>query len=257
MRPSTLLITGASSGIGRALALEYARGGAKLALCARRADELDVTAAEARKLGGSALCIPVDVTAPASVADAVARADRELGSLDMVIANAGRGDTRLSTRLEWSDVGPVIDVNVTGAFATLVAAIPVFVAQRRGHLVGVSSLAGRRGLPTSAAYSASKAAVSVFLESLRIDLGPAGIHVTDVRPGFVATPINEGAKHPMPFRWPVDKAAAHVARRLERAPAVVAFPWPLVLATNVGRLLPDWIYERVVRAQSPSRASKA
>jgi NAD(P)-dependent dehydrogenase (short-subunit alcohol dehydrogenase family) len=253
-RPGTLLIAGASSGIGRALALEYARGGAKLVLCARRASELDETAASVKGLGGDATCIPLDVTDVDAVHEAVRRADRDLGGLDMVIANAGRGDTRLSTRLTWDDVGPVLDVNVRGAMATLVAAIPVFLAQKHGHLVGVSSLAGSRGLPTSAAYSASKAAVSVFLESLRIDLAPTGIRVTDVQPGFVATPINEKATHPMPFRWPVDKAARHIARRLERAPAVVAFPWPLVLATRLGRLLPPWIYDRMMRAQSPSRS---
>jgi NADP-dependent 3-hydroxy acid dehydrogenase YdfG len=253
-RPATLLITGASSGIGRALALEYARGGTKLALCARRADELEATAAEARKLGGTALCIPLDVTDVKAVGEAVKRADGELGSLDMVIANAGRGDTRLSTLLTWDDVGPVLDVNARGAMATLVAAIPVFLAQKHGHLVGVSSLAGVRGLPTSAAYSASKAALSVFLESLRIDLAPTGIRVTDVQPGFVATPINESAGYPMPFRWPVDKAVRHIARRLESAPPMVAFPWPLVLASRFGRLLPAWIYDRVVRGQSPTHA---
>ena len=250
-RPGTLLITGASSGIGRTLALQYARGGTKLALCARRAAELGETADAARKLGaGSTLCIPLDVTDVEAVNEAVQRADRDLGGLDMVIANAGRGDTKLSTRLAWSDVGPVFDVNVRGAVATLLAAIPVFLAQKHGHLVGVSSLAGARGLPTSAAYSASKAALSVFLESLRIDLAPTGIRVTDVQPGFVATALNEKAKHPMPFRWPVDQAAAHIARRLERAPAVVAFPWPLVLATRFARLLPAWLYDRIVRAQS-------
>ena len=256
-RPRTLLITGASSGIGRALALEYARGGTKLALCARREADLEATASSARELGGTALCIPLDVTDVDAVAEAVKHADRELGGLDMVIANAGRGDTKLSTRLTWGDVGPVIDVNVTGAMATLVAAIPVFLAQKHGHLVGVSSLAGARGLPTSAAYSASKAALSVFLESLRIDLAPTGLRVTDVQPGFVATPINEKADFPMPFKWPVDKAAAVIARRLERAPPVVAFPWPLVLATRLGRILPAWIYDRVVRAQSPGGAHSA
>jgi NADP-dependent 3-hydroxy acid dehydrogenase YdfG len=249
-RPSTVLITGASSGIGRALALEYARGGAKLALCARRADELDVTAAEAKKLGGSALCIPLDVRDVQAVADGVKRADHELGGLDMVIANAGRGDTKHSTRLAWENVGPVIDVNVTGAMATLVAAIPVMIAQKKGQLVGVSSLAGSRGLPTSAAYSASKAALAVFLESLRIDLAPAGIRVTDVQPGFVATPINEGATHPMPFRVPVDEAARLIVRRLESAPAVLAFPWPMVALTRFGRMLPAWLYDRIVRGQA-------
>lgn len=254
MRPHTLLITGASSGIGRALALEYARGGARLALCARREPELESVAAEVRSLGGAALCIPVDVRDTAAVGDAVRRADRDLGSLDMVIANAGRGDTKLGTLLTWDDVGPVIDVNVRGAMATLVAAIPVFVAQQRGHLVGVSSLAGIRGLPTSAAYSASKAALSAFLESLRIDLARAGVRVTDVQPGFVATPINEHAKHPMPFRWPVTKAARHIARRLERAPAVVAFPWPLVVATRVARVLPSWLYDWAMRHSGPASA---
>jgi NADP-dependent 3-hydroxy acid dehydrogenase YdfG len=249
-RPSTLLITGASSGIGRALALEYARGGTKLAVCARREAELEETASEARKLGGSALCIPLDVRDVDAVHEAVKRADRELGSLDMVIANAGRGDTKIATRLAWDDVGPLLDVNVRGAMATLVAAIPVMVAQKQGQLVGVSSLAGIRGLPTSAAYSASKAALSTFLESLRIDLAPAGVRVTDVMPGFVATPINANATHPRPFMWPVEKAAAHVARRLESAPPVVAFPWPLVLATRFGRLLPAWIYDRVVRGSA-------
>jgi len=253
-RPSTLLITGASSGIGRALAVEYGAGGASLALCARREAELAKVADEVRAAGGSAVTIPVDVADVDAVAEAVRRAERDLGSLDMVIANAGRGDTQLATRLTWKDVGPVVDVNVRGAFATLVAAIPVFVAQQRGHLVGISSLAGVRGLPTSAAYSASKAALSVFLESLRIDLAPVGIRVTDVQPGFVATPPNENARHPMPMLWPVEKAARTIAHRLEGAPAVVAFPWPLVLATRLSRLLPAWIYDRVVRSQSPASA---
>jgi NAD(P)-dependent dehydrogenase (short-subunit alcohol dehydrogenase family) len=254
MRPHTLLITGASSGIGRALALEYARGGARLALCARREAELEAVAVEVRALGGAALPIRLDVCDTAAVGEAVRRADHDLGGLDMVIANAGRGDTKLGTLLTWNDVGPVIDVNVRGAMATLVAAIPIFVAQQRGHLVGVSSLAGIRGLPTSAAYSASKAALSTFLESLRIDLARAGVRVTDVQPGFVATPMNEHAKHPMPLRWPVTRAARYIARRLERAPAVVAFPWPLVVATRFARVLPPWLYDWAMRHASPASA---
>jgi short-subunit dehydrogenase len=248
----TVLITGASSGIGRALALEYARRGAQLALCARRVAELESLALEVRALGGEAICLPVDVRDPAATADAVRRADRELGSLDRVIANAGRGDTRIATRLTWDEVEALIDVNVRGAMATLVASIPIFLAQQRGHLVGVSSLAGSRGLPLSAAYSASKAALSTFLESLRIDLAPAGIRVTDVQPGFVGTAFNQNAKHPTPFMWPVDKTARHIVRRLERAPAVVAFPWPLVFATRFARLLPAWFYDRVMRAGTPT-----
>jgi NAD(P)-dependent dehydrogenase (short-subunit alcohol dehydrogenase family) len=246
-RPRSVLVTGASSGIGRALALEYARGGAHVAVCARRASELESLAAQVRELGAAALCLPVDVRDVDASAEAVRRADRELGGLDIVIANAGRGDLRHGSRLTWEHVGPVLDVNVRGAMATLVAAIPIFLAQQRGHLVGVSSLAGLRGLPMSAAYSASKAALSTFLESLRIDLAPAGVHVTDVQPGFVRTPMTEHSKHPMPLIWPSDRAARHIVRRLERAPAVIAFPWPLALAVRLGRLLPPSVYDRAVR----------
>jgi short-subunit dehydrogenase len=253
MRPSTLLITGASSGIGQALALEYARGGARMAIAARRATELEAVAAQVRNLGGEALCIPVDLCDTDAAAEAVKRADRDLGSLDMIIANAGRGDTKLGTRLTWQDVGPIIDLNVRGAMATIVAAIPIFMAHQRGHLVGISSLAGIRGLPTSAAYSASKAALSTFLESLRIDLAPAGIRVTDVQPGFVATPQNLQSGRPLPFKWSLEKTARHIASRLESAPAMVAFPWQLVLATRLSRLLPAWIYDRIMRSQSPGK----
>jgi NAD(P)-dependent dehydrogenase (short-subunit alcohol dehydrogenase family) len=251
MRPRTLLITGASSGIGRALALEYASGGARVALCARRPAELEAVAGEARARGGDALCLPLDVSDVAAVSEAVRKADRDLGGLDMVIANAGRGGATHASRLTWADIEPMLDVNVRGAFATIAAAIPVFLAQQRGHIVGISSLAGMRGLPQAAAYCASKAALSTFLESIRIDLAPAGIAVTDVRPGFVDTPATANATHPMPLRWSAERAARHVVRRLESRPAAISFPWPLALATRLARLLPAWIYDRAVRSTEP------
>jgi NADP-dependent 3-hydroxy acid dehydrogenase YdfG len=252
IRPHSILVTGGSSGIGRALALEYARGGASLALCARRVPELEAVGEEVRALGGRALCIPVDVCETEAITEAVRRADRDLGGLEMVIANAGRGDLCHASRLRWADVDSALNVNVRGAMATLAAAIPIFLAHQRGHLVGVTSLAGRRGLPMSAVYCASKAALSVFLESLRIDLARAGVRVTDVQPGFVHTSLTDDPAHPMPFRWPADRAARHIARRLERAPATIAFPWPLALATRIARLIPAPIYDRLIRASSTS-----
>ncbi len=246
-RPSTLLITGASSGIGRALAFEYAGGGARVALAARRADELEVTLEGVRHRGGSGLCIPLDVTDAAAVREAVERADRDLGGLDMVIANAGFGATQHASRVRWEEIAPMIRTNVDGAMATLLAAVPIMMARSSGHLVGISSLAGRRALPESAAYCATKAALSTFLESLRIDLHRAGIRVTDVQPGFVATAAAQREKHPTPFSWPADKAARVIAKRLERAPRIVAFPWPLRLLTRFGQVLPGAIYDRIVR----------
>jgi short-subunit dehydrogenase len=245
----TVLITGASSGIGEALAVEYGSRGAHVALLARREDELSRVAGLVGDRGGRATAIPVDVTQPAEITAAVKRAESELGGLDLVIANAGVGSTGHSSRVQWADVARTIDVNITGAFATLVAAIPIMLAQQRGHLVGVTSLAGKRALPESGAYSASKAALSTFLETLRIDLRTAGIKVTDVQPGFVATPIHAKSEpHPMPFLWPSDKAARVIASRLERAPAVISFPWPLALLTSLARSLPAWAYEPLVRA---------
>jgi NADP-dependent 3-hydroxy acid dehydrogenase YdfG len=246
-RPTTILITGASSGIGRALAFEYASGGAKVALAARRAGELEATLEGVKQRGGSGVCIPLDVTDPAAVTEAVQRADRELGGLDMVIANAGFGAMQHASRLQYADIAPMLRTNVDGAMATLLAAVPIMMARSSGHLVGISSLAGRRALPESAAYCATKAALSAFLESLRIDLHRAGIRVTDVQPGFVDTAAVQHEKHPTPFLWPADKAARVIARRLERAPRIVAFPWPLRLLTRFGQRLPGAVYERLVR----------
>jgi short-subunit dehydrogenase len=117
-------------------------------------------------------------------------------------------------------------------------AIPIMLGQKHGHLVGVSSLAGRRALPGSADYSASKAALAVFMEGLRIDLSQAGLFVTDVQPGFVETPMTAENDFPMPFLWSASRAARYVADRLERAPRMVAFPLPLRLLTRLSQLLP-------------------
>jgi NADP-dependent 3-hydroxy acid dehydrogenase YdfG len=244
----TVLITGASSGIGEALAIEYGSRGAHVALLARREDELARVAALVQARGGKATPIAVDVADPEAVFAAVKRAESELGGLDMVIANAGVGSSGHAARLRWADVARTVDVNVRGAMATLLAAVPIMLAQKHGHLVGVTSIAGKRALPESGAYSASKAALSTFLETLRLDLAAAGIDVTDVQPGFVATPINAHSKHPMPFLWQVDKAARVIVNRLVRAPAVVSFPWPLVVATSFLRGFPAWVYDRLLRA---------
>jgi short-subunit dehydrogenase len=246
----TVLVTGASSGIGRAIALELAKGGAHLALAARRRDELESVAREIQAGGGRAIVLPLDVSDASAVMDTVRRADRDLGSLDMVIANAGVGFFGHASTMRWEDVTRQIDVNVRGAMATLCAAIPIFLAQGQGHLVAVTSLAGRRGLPKSAPYSAGKAAVSTFLESLRIDLRDAGIRVTDIQPGFVDTAMTKKSKHPMPFMWTSERAARYMVRRLAAAPATIAFPWPLDLLTRVSQLLPAWLYDRVARASA-------
>jgi len=250
--PNTVLITGASSGIGRNLAIEYARRGAHVMAVARRESELASLCEQIGATGGKASFLQCDVADAHAARDVVQKAERDLGSLDMVIANAGVGNSGHAARLTLDDITKTIDVNVTGAFATLLSAVPIMLAQKSGHLVGVSSLAGRRALPGGGAYCATKAALSSFLETLRMDLARAGIKVTDVQPGFVDTPMTKDNKHPMPFKWDSVKAASVIADRLERAPGIIAFPLPLQILSRLGQFLPYSIYAAITRASSGS-----
>jgi len=238
MTPKTVFITGVSSGIGRALAIEYARKGVRVALVARRKAELDEVAGTVGAKGGVAVPIVADVAEAGAIEAALAEANEALGGLDMVIANAGAGSTTHATKLTVEEVVRVVDVNVRGAFVTLVAALPYLLDRKRGHLVGVSSLAGRRGLPHSGPYSASKAALSTFLETLRLDLAGSGVRVTDVQPGFVDTEMSR-ATATRPFLWTAERAAKEIVAELRHAPAVVSFPFPLSAAVTASRLLPD------------------
>jgi len=251
--PRTVLVTGASSGIGRELVLEFARRGAHVMAAARREAELSALAAKVTASGGKCSFMVCDVSDPEAAADLVRKAERDLGSLDMLVSNAGVGGNTHSSRLDVASASKMIDVNVRGAIAPIIAAIPIMLAQQAGQIVGVSSLAGRRALPTSAVYNATKAALSTFLEGLRIDLDPAGIRVTDVQPGFVATDMTARNKFPMPFLWGPDKAARHIVRRLERAPRIIAFPLPIDLLTRFSRHLPYALHAWATRRLAGNR----
>jgi short-subunit dehydrogenase len=241
-RYKAALVTGASSGIGSDLARALAKRGSRLAIVARRKDMLD---ALAKELGPETVVIEADLTDPDRAVAAVNEAKAALGRLDLVIANAGTGGNRHAAKLRPEHVMTILRLNVLGGIATVTAAIPHMVEQGGGHLVGITSLAGMRGLPTSAAYSASKAAFSVFLESIRIDLKASGIAVTDVRPGFVDTPLTKKNRFPMPFLLTSPEAAERIARAIEAQKRVYAFPWPTATAMRLVRSLPAWLYEWV------------
>lgn len=248
VKANTILITGASSGIGRMLAVEYAtKRGAKVIVSARREAELVSLCDQIRAAGGDASHIVCDVADPRAAYDLAKQAESRLGSLDMVIANAGVGASAHAARLTLEALVRMIDINVRGAMATLLGAIPIMLGQKHGHLVGVSSLAGRRALPGSADYSASKAALSTFIEGVRLDLSSAKIRVTDVQPGFVDTPMTEKNDFPMPFIWDAARAARYIAGELETAPNIVAFPPPLRIASRLGQLLPFSLYARITK----------
>lgn len=251
--PKTILVTGASSGIGRALVLEFARRGAHVMASARREAELASLCAEVTAAGGKSSFTVCDVSDPQAAAELVRKTERDLGSLDMLISNAGVGGSTHSSRLDVAGVSKMIDVNVRGAIAPIIAAIPIMLGQQRGQIVGVSSLAGRRALPTAAVYNATKAALSTFLEGLRMDLAPAGIQVTDVQPGFVATDMTAENKFKMPFLWAPEKAARYIADRLERGPRIIAFPLPMDLLTRFTRHLPYSLHSWAARQLAGNR----
>lgn len=242
----TAFVTGASVGIGAELAKLLARQGLHVAIAARREPELAAVAAAIRADGGHATIVPVDVSDAAAITAAVQRIDADLGGLDLVVANAGIATQRHSAKLQWDDCATMLGVNVIGATATLVAAIPGMVARGRGHLVGVSSIAAYRGLPKLAVYSASKAYLSAMLEGMRVDLGPKGICVTDVRPGYVRTAMNEGAgKLPMELQ-PVEAAQEIVDAILARK-AVHAFPMPVAAVMRSAAALPRGLWTAFAR----------
>jgi short-subunit dehydrogenase len=246
------LITGASSGIGAALAKLLAAQGTEVVLCARREDALREQVEAIVAAGGQARYEVLDVAGDPERTQARIRELDEALELDLVVANAGVGKNRWSGKLQWEDCSQIIAVNVNGAVATLTGAIPGMVARKRGHLVGISSIAGYRGLPANAAYCASKAFLSTFLESLRVDLAGVGVRVTDVRPGFVETPMTEGMKS-MPFLVNVETAAKVIARAIRRKSGVVSFPAPMAAMGHMLPLIPGAIYDGVMRRAKPSR----
>lgn len=240
------IITGASSGIGLELSQQLAARGVEVALLARRVPLLEDLQRRIVEAGGKASVHEADVTDPDRLVGLLQRLDYEMGGIDLVVANAGIGSSRWAGKMDWESCRQTIDVNVVGATATLTALLPRMVERNRGHLVGISSLAGSRGLPKSAIYSASKAFLSVFLESLRIDLMHTDVAVTDVRPGFIRTPLTAENDFPMPFLMDVDDAVKRIVHAIERRETVAAFPWPVSTAVHMAKVLPSALYDRVL-----------
>ncbi len=251
MEHRNAFITGASSGIGEALARRLAAQGLEVALAARRTDRLEQLADTIRRDGGRARVYPVDVSDTARATATLERADAEMDGVDLVVANAGMDRPCWAGELTWETCAAEIGVNVVGATATLVALLPRMVERRRGHLVGISSLAQYRGLPKNAVYCATKAFLSRFLEGLRIDLQGKGVTVTDVRPGFVRTPLTADNDFDMPFLLEVETAARLIVDGIRRDRPVVAFPWQLATAVRTAQVVPAAIYDRVIGKMGP------
>ena len=245
-----VLVTGASSGIGRALSIELGKKGAALGLLARRADVLNEIVAEVESAGGRALALPCDVRDAEAVRAAADELRGEFGRVDVLVANAGVGATSDAKNLNPQDVARVININVLGAVNSVAAVLPEMIERRSGQLVVISSLAAYRGLPKSGAYCASKAAVSAFFESLRVDLRDTGLDVTIIHPGFIKTPLTAGREAQMPYLMELDDAIKKIVNAIEKRKKSCAFPWQLASIVRAAMLMPAPMYDRMISKRS-------
>ena len=237
-----VFITGASSGLGAALARHYAAQGAQLGLVARRADKLAPFADELPGCAIYALDVRDRPAMQAAAADFIAR----FGVPDIVIAAAGISVGTLTEHATDIEVfQAVMDINVIGMVVTFQPFVAAMRNTHGGVLAGIASVAGIRGLPGGAAYSASKAAAITYLESLRVEFFGSGVAVTTISPGYIVTPMTAVNPYPMPFILPADVAAAKIAHAIARRRRYVTLPWQMALVALVLGVLPRALYDRL------------
>ena len=253
--PLKVFITGASSGIGLALAAEYARRGAILGLVARRGEMLAEFAQRFPTLSIS--IYPADVRDAGALAAAAAQFIARHGVPDVVIANAGISKGVVTGHGDLAAFREVMDVNYFGMVATFEPFATQMRTARHGTLVGVASVAGVRGLPGSGAYSASKAAALKYLESLRVEMRPFGVAVVTIAPGYIRTPMTDGNAYRMPFLMEADVFARKTADAIARKTRFAIFPWQMRAAAWLLSILPRWLYDRALeKAPRKPRASE-
>ncbi len=239
-------VTGASSGIGRAAALELARRGWRVALTARRVAELDALAAEIVALGGSAGVYPGDVTDRAAMAALAARIEVEHGAIALALLNAGGNFPSPRGEFVGENFRRTVALNADGVLNCLEPLLPRMSARRAGQVAVVASVAGYGGLPTAASYCMAKAGVVAMCEALKFDLDRVGVTIQVVCPGYVRTPLTDAQRQPTPFRIEADDAARRICDGLARGGFEIAFPWPMVWIIKVLQALPYPLFFRLM-----------
>jgi short-subunit dehydrogenase len=238
-----VVIFGASQGIGRSLAEAYSAVGCKLVLLSRNEVQVKSLTEDISSKGGSCSCFVCDVTSPESVANGLKRAAGILGSIDLVIINSGVGGPNWMSSFSSRQFKETFDVNTFGIAHVLENIIPIMREQGYGTIAGVTSLADVRGYGGSSSYSASKAAASILLEAARVELKDENIKVITVRPGFVKTAMTDKNEFKMPFLLQPEDAARRIKKGIEKGRTIVQFPFPIVMATRIIKILPNWIYD--------------
>lgn len=240
-----VLITGASTGVGKELARQLAEKNCKLALLARSKDKLQTLRDMLVEQGTTVEIYPVDVTEREALEEAIYSAHKKLGGLDVVFANAGVGYLMPAHKLKAYQVERMIEVNYVGAVNTILIALPLLLERSQAQIVGTSSIASIRGLPGGAIYSSTKAGLNSFLETLRVEYRRKNIEVTTVCPGFIRTPMTADIEDSIPYLLEVDKAVTTIIQGVEFGKAVVGVPGWLYNLVGLIRLLPSEVYSRL------------
>ena len=242
-------VIGGSSGIGAAVARELQSRGARVAISARRQDELDKVS------GGTMLAVTADVTDAASLDTAAARIRDELGPIDLAVLSAGYWKQMNATDWDTEIFNRHVQVNLIGMSNSIAAVLPEMMARHRGVIAGISSVAGYRGLSGSEAYGATKAGQINLLESLRIQVARAGVRVITVCPGFVRTELTTNNDFPMPFIIDADTAGRFICDGLARERTEIIFPVPMAVLMKAARLVPVGLWSGLWSRLAPSGGS--
>ena len=238
--PQSIFITGASSGLGSHLALEYAQNGRTLHLCGRNKERLEASAQSCRKKGAKVFTYIFDTTDEKAATKAITQAFKRT-PLDLVIANAGVSAGVIGMPENTEATRKIMTTNIFGTLNTVLPALELMKKRHKGHIALIASLAGYRGMASCPAYSASKAAVKAFGEALYGQQKPKRIHITTICPGFIETPLTDKNKFYMPFLMKANKAARIIHKQLNKRPALIGFPRIMVFAAWLGSCLPSWI----------------
>ncbi len=238
-RQARVLITGASAGIGRALAEALAGPDVTLGLVARRPERLQAVAAAARARGAEAVPFVADVTEQTRMLQVVRDFAAQAGGITHAIANAGISGPDNLLSGDPAPLTAMVQTNVEGVLNTLLPAVPIMCGQGRGYLVAISSVAGFRALPGRGTYCASKAAVTALMDGFRPRLRAQGIQVTTICPGFVATELTEKNRYAMPFLMPAGQAARMILYAIARGKRTYVLPWQMRLIVPLLKRMPD------------------